>query len=428
MWIRTDLALVLPPEIRETILKLNSKGYEAYVVGGAVRDAFLQVPCGDFDIATSASFDELAAVFPQLQKIGAAFGVGLLTFSSGFQIEIATFRKEDGILDHRHPATVTHGTLQDDAGRRDFTINALYYDLKQGRVFDAHQGCVDLQKKIIRTVGDPRIRFKEDALRLLRAVRFAARFGFELDPDLVHSAREQGRLLKKISQERIRDELGRMLIHGSRTRALVLLDHLHLIPYVFPEIENARREDRKVWERTLRAIDAVRESAHQFGFAEWVAVLLSPLIRTHPLEDRERQLRIVLKHHKIPVEPTERIVFYVLESPKFRSVFGMRDAKILRWVQHPHFLRLAEVHRVEAVATDGNLAGYEFALSLMHQFRNQPVVTPLLTGDDLIGLGFQPGPKFSAILDEVHDLFLEKKLETKEQAMSWVIDRWGEAL
>jgi poly(A) polymerase len=421
MWTRIDKAFPVPGSVRSILNALYDSGHEAYLVGGCVRDFFLGREMKDYDIATSASPDEVEQLFPKTLAVGKAFGVMKVLAEDAREVEVATFRKDGPYSDHRRPAKVEFGDVRADGERRDFTINALYFDLKTNRVLDFFGGLEDLRKKVLRAIGNPEERFREDALRLLRAVRFSSRFQFTIEEGTRLAMIEKSPLIRKISVERVRDELERMLTHGSARSAVAALDELGLLENVMPEISVGKLSQRKVWDQTLRVLSVLGQYSQKEPSGFYWGLFLLPTLRLLPVEKREMEARKIAARLKLSNECSDQMAYLVRETPKFRDAFSMREATLLRWMRHPDFELLVRFHELDAVSYDGNLAGLEFVRSIYPEAKRRFEVRPLITGEDLVKLGMQPGPKFTEILRGVEDLTLEGQLTSAKQALEYVL-------
>ncbi len=444
--IRIDRPFPLPEPVRAVLQRLNQSGHIAYIVGGSVRDFLLNRDIKDHDIATDANPDRLEELFPEAITVGKAFGVlkipvqRLKGEESNWAaqqeqfIEVATFREDLEYRDHRHPVRVRFAGIDEDARRRDFTINALYFDPKTSRILDPVEGLPDLDARLIRAVGRPDKRFQEDALRLLRGVRFAHSLGFRIEPETRTGLQARARLIGKISAERIRDELGLMLKSRDPRGAIEDLANLGLLGHILPRLDLLRRHSRD-WKSTLELLGAlapIRENEiawaalfHRLGRVDSESSVDNPTTLAQLSAERAELHGESLR---LPSREIAVIRALVADLPKFRETFRMRDATLQRWVREPHFELLLELHRAEAVCIDGNLAAWEFCSSLWRDYDSRRKAgtlreSKLLTGEDLIGLGLKPGPKFTAILREVEDLALEGVLGTHEEALEWVIRR-----
>ena len=442
--IRIDRPFVLPLYVREALQRIDESGHVAYIVGGGVRDFLLGKEPKDLDIATSADPDLLCELFPNAVTVGKAFGVIKVPVGSEYPLlEIATFRQDLEYRDHRHPKGVVFSGPFQDALRRDFTINALFYDSKSQRILDFTTGLEDLRSKVIRAIGVPSDRFKEDALRLLRAVRFKTRLGFQLEEKTREAIESRAKLITKVSAERIRDELTLMLTGPLPAQSLELLSELGLLKLILPELEDLKgvaqipssHPNEDVWHHLLKMMELLaRFKPIRSSTLAWAAALHEvgkPVVAKvnkdqnfygHELESAKLSKKITLRL-KMSRSESEQIVALVGNHLKFKEVFQMRESTLQRFVSQDHFEELLELHRADAVASDGNLAFYEFCLHKLLSFKNSPLTDSLrlIDGNDLIQIGFAPGPEFSDILRVVEDLVLESRLKTKEEALEYVV-------
>jgi poly(A) polymerase len=433
----------LPAEIRQAIQRLNARGHLAYVNGGSVRDFLLGREPKDHDLSTDATPDEICEIFPDAITVGKSFGV--LKFPG--DVEIASFRRDLEYSDHRRPEGVELAEPEEDALRRDFTINGMFYDPKTQQILDCVGGADDLRARVVRAIGDPDERFKEDALRLLRAIRFTTELGFRLDLGTMEAIKRHARLVLKVSAERIRDELEAMWLGADPAQALGMLSEYGLLFLILPEVQALRgvkqmdptnpfeepwpAED--VWSTTLKTVSLLKKQTPRASVAlMWASVLMNvgkPIaakknagkhFNGHELE-AALLIQRVGERLRLPRSETERIVALSSEVLKFGDVFQMREATLLRWIAQPYFEELLSLHRAEVTATDGNLAAYEFCSQRLKTYRESPALPRLLDGADLIQMGFLPGPQFTKILRMVEDLALERKITTKDEALEFVV-------
>lgn len=407
-----------------------------------MRDFLLGREVKDHDIATSASPDELEQLFPDAISVGKAFGVFKIPLDNGIFLEIATFREDLEYRDHRHPSGILIAGPREDARRRDFTINGLFYDPKSSRILDCVGGIDDLKIQVLKCIGHPKERFREDALRLLRGVRFATSLGFSLEPDTLAAMKDKAKLIQKISQERIRDELTLMLTSPRPAQAVELLAELGLLLYVLPEVDALQSlthesvyHDGKAWRHILKLMETVvRQNPKRSATLMWAALLLEigkPIanrksggknFNSHE-RDAAKLVRAIGERLRFPVSETDRIASLVEDRLKFREVFQMREATLQRFIRRSDFDLLLALHRAEATVSDGNLAHYEFCKSRYDEWKAAKTqdMPRLMTGEDLIQLGFVPGPHFSEILTTIEDLILERKIASKEEALDYVV-------
>ena len=424
MWTRIDRPFAVPTEVRSVLSRLYDAGHEAYLVGGCVRDFIRQTNVKDYDIASSAKPDEVQKIFPKVISVGKAFGVMKVVTETGAELEVATFRKESGYQDHRHPQKIEFSDVKTDSERRDFTINALYFDLKTSQILDFHGGLEDLSQKKIKAIGNPKDRFKEDALRLMRAIRFAARFGFQIEANTSLAIKKAAPLILKVSIERVRDELEKMLTHVSCKQAFQDLDDHGLLENILPEIAVARLGQKKVWEQTLRVLSGLSAYTKTEPLAFFWALIYLPTLRLLPIDKRDGEARVIAKRLKLSHEALELFAYLVQETPKFRDVFSMREATLLRWMRVPSFEVLMRFHELDAIAFDGNQAGLEFVRSIYADSKKRFAMKPLITGEDLVKLGMLPGRQFSEILTVIEDLFLEGSLSSSDAALDYVLKHY----
>jgi poly(A) polymerase len=448
--IRIDRPFVLPAYVRNALNKLNEAGFVAYIVGGSVRDFLLERESKDHDIATSASPDELEELFPDAVTVGKAFGVMKIPVREQGQpefLEIATFREDLDYVDHRHPKSVRFSGPEEDAARRDFTINSLFYDAKTKTILDSTGGMEDLKARVVRAIGDPQVRFKEDALRLLRAVRFTTALGFRLDPDTAIAVKARSKLILQVSAERIREELNLMLKGPYPEVAVELLSELDLLKHVLPEVDALRgvpespslrtfkKKQEDVWAQTLKTLRQLAiQNPQRDSKLAWATLLRDvgkPIaakrsggknFNGHEI-DGARITQAICERLRMSKTDTQTIVGLVENQLKFSEAFEMRESTLQRFIRQPDFESMLALHKAIATSTDGNLAYYEFCFSRYQAMKqsDQSGGAKLLDGKDLIQLGLSPGPGFSEILRKVEDLAMEGELTSKEQALEYVV-------
>jgi len=390
------------------VKRLIENGCQAVFAGGYVRDMLLGLHgTGDIDIATDATPQTVAALFSRVQPVGEHFGV-MLVIERGVPFEVATFRSDVGTIDGRHPREVVFSTAREDAQRRDFTINGLFFDPTKNTVLDYVDGEKDLRKALVRAIGDPEARFKEDYLRLVRAVRFAARFGFEIEAATWEAMKEHAGGIRHIAQERIFQELNKMLTGPHPDRALELLSASSLLALVLPEVETLKGVEQPaefhpegdVFTHTVKALSLLE---HPSAIAAW-STLLHDIGKPSTMTRRDR-VRFN-NHHRVGARLARRAL------ERLRASRALIDGVYECIDKHMDFMN---------VASHGNLDNYDFLRSRRGELADEQVrPAPLLTGKDLISMGFIPGPVFGRILDELYDLQLEEKLHTAEEAREWV--------
>lgn len=447
---QTTCRLTVSFEAAARIVKtLRGAGHEAYLVGGSVRDFMRGLDPEEFDIVTSAAPAEVKALFARTVSVGESFGV-VLVIEGGHPFEVATFRTESAYEDGRRPSRVEFSArAEDDVQRRDFTVNGLLMDPETCRVMDFVGGLADLERKVIRTIGDPRERFAEDHLRMLRAVRFTANFGFSIDRGILEAIREKASLIRRISAERIRDELTRMLTRGGARRGMELLAETGLLSEILPEIESMRgvgqpeqfHPEGDVWEHTLRMLDLLEagEDRKVDPRLAWGALLHDvgkPLTRCedakgvhfygHPKRGEEIA-EAVLQRLRFSRADTETVVSLIGRHMLFMNVMEMRPNRLKRFLRAPDFNLHLELHRLDCLASHGDLSSYEFCKEKLAGLAEEELrPLRLLTGSDLIAMGFKPGPLFSEILRAVEDAQLDGEISSPEEARTFVRKKWGD--
>ncbi len=433
---RIERPFRLPGYVREALRALWDAGHVAYVVGGSVRDQLLGREGKDHDIATDAPPECLAELFPTAIEVGRSFGVFKVPLqgeASEF-LEITAFREDLEYADYRHPRRVRFASVVEDAARRDFTVNALYYDAKEGKVLDFHFGMEDMQARVLRAIGKPEDRFREDALRLLRGARFAANLGFEIEEKTDSAIRARAKLIQRVSGERVRDELTQCWQGRDPAAALQILAELELLGFVLPEV-HALTATAGYFEKARRFLRVLHKLYPKRGFEiSWAGALWEigrPIAdrkaQRDPEPEAEAASRAVSERLRFSAEQTERVARLLGERQRLRDVFRMREATLIRLLREPDFEDMLALHHVECVATDGNVATYDFWRSRYRadlEIRARESSPRLIDGNDLIQLGLRPGKEFAEILRAVEDLSLERKLTSKEQALEYVLQRF----
>jgi len=422
----------------EIASELHSRGYAAWLVGGCVRDLILGREPKDYDISTNATPDELLGVFPQALAVGAQFGVILVD-----AVEVATFRSDHAYHDGRHPGAVTFETdPKQDVLRRDFTINALLLDpadldVPQSKVVDCVGGLRDLENKLIRAIGDPERRFEEDHLRMLRAVRFAARFGFSIEPATFEAIQKMHRRILRVSPERIRDELVRILTEGATRRGFELLDATGLLGDILPEVAAMKgvqqppefHPEGDVWTHTLIMLEGLRSPTptlalgvllHDVGKPGTFRVAERIRFDGH-VELGERIARDIMTRLRFSNADVDQVIALVANHMRFTHVHQMRESTLKRMLRLDRFEEHLELHRLDCTSSHGNLDNYELARAKFQESPAEVLRPPrLLTGDDLIAAGYTPGPDFSRMLDLAEDAQLESRIHSKSEALDLI--------
>ena len=398
------------------VRRLREAGHVAYWAGGCVRDELLGETPADYDVATAARPAEVVALFRRTVEVGAAFGVVEVVgprWPDGSHpvVQVATFRSDGVYLDGRRPESVMYSTAEQDAERRDFTINGMFFDPLDGQVIDYVGGRADLQARILRAIGDPRARFREDKLRLLRAVRLAARFSFPIEPATAAAVREMAPEITAVSAERIAEELRKMLAHPQRESAVRTLADLGLVPHVLPEVAN----DAVGWVHALAVIAALdgprwpAPGAVTFPLA--FAALLSAVGKA--------KAAAACRRLKLANDETECVAWLVERRDALGEAPTMRPSRLYPLLVHPGIGDLLALHRAIAEAASRPTNHVEFCERLLNEtpaeVLNPP---PLLTGDDLVALGWPPGPVFKRALDTIRAAQLDGTILTRDAAIS----------
>lgn len=421
---------------RRIVEKLRLHNHEAFFAGGWVRDFLLGRKPKDIDIVTSARPEEVRRLFPKSAAVGAAFGV-ILVRCYGRSFEVATFRSEGPYLDGRHPASVALAGPREDAQRRDFTVNGLFYDPIAERVIDYVQGLADLRRRRIRTIGSAHERFAEDKLRMLRAVRFACTLDFTVVPETMQAIRRHAPEILQVSWERIRDELLSMLESPARGRGLDLLQESGLLAHILPEVEALRgipqppeyHPEGDVYTHTRMALELLRRPSRILALAVLLHDIGKPpcyskdtQIRFHGhAEHGARMAEQVCRRLRMSNDETAQVRDLVHGHLRFMHAKEMRPGTLRRFLSLPHINDHLELHRVDCLASHKNLDNYLFCRRELKKMRSEPPPPlRLVTGDDLIAMGYEPGPIFREILAAVEERRLEGSLRTRAEAVGFV--------
>lgn len=423
------------------VQRLRDAGHESYTVGGAVRDRLLARYPDEVDVATSATPEQVQALFSQTVAVGAAFGV-IVVVQNGLHTEVATFRTDADYIDGRRPTSVSFSSPAEDAQRRDFTVNALFYDPVEALIIDHVGGLRDLERGVIQAIGEADRRFREDHLRMMRAVRFATRFDFALAEQTAEAIRATAAAITRISPERLFAELTKIITGPRPHQALALLDEVGLLAPVLPE---------------LTAMHGVEQPAqfHPEGDV-WVHNLLLQELMVHPdpvlawgcllhdvgkpptfeINDKGREAfpchanvgaemtREILTRLRCSNQFIEQVVALVYNHMTFKDVQEMRKSSLRRLMGRETFRQELELHRIDCLASNGMLGNWHFLLDKLHERRNEPVrPTPLLSGRDVLALGVAEGPMIGRLLREAEELQLSDELTDRESALVWLRDR-----
>ncbi len=421
--------------------RLSEAGFKAYFVGGCVRDMVMNIPPKDYDIATDAAPDKVCKLFPDVIPVGIKFGV-LLVMEKGNQHEVATFRSDHRYEDGRRPTEVRYSkSPEEDVQRRDFTVNGLLYDPLEDIVLDFVGGREDISKKIIRTIGDAETRFEEDRLRMLRAVRFAARLGLSIDPKTFAAIRSLAPKIHSVSMERIRDENLKILTEGQARRGFELLDESGLLHEILPEVERMKGVEQPpqfhpegdVWIHTKMMLEGMHAPTatlslgvllHDVGKPPTFSV--SDRIRFNNHADVGAKMgKEILERLRMPSRTIERVYELVLHHLRFKDFPKMRASTQKRFLRMDGFEEHLELHRLDCTASHGDLTHYHLATQMLDQMPPEVIrPAPLVRGDDLIERGYQPGPLFKEILNAIEEGQLEGTLKSRSQALQFIADHF----
>jgi len=417
--------------------RLRGAGHQAYLAGGCVRDVLLGVKPKDFDIATDARPDRIMDLFPRSGRVGAHFGV-VLVRDVFEQVEVATFRSDHDYADGRHPEQVRfESDPRQDVQRRDFTINGLLMDPETGEVLDFVEGRADLARRVVRAIGEPDARFREDHLRLLRAVRFAARLGFEIEAATFEAMRRDHALILGIAVERVREELVRILTEGGARRGFELLDGSGMLADLLPEVAAMKgvaqppqfHPEGDVWQHTLLLLEQLREPSRALALAALLHDVGKPgtyrmaeRIRFDGhVEEGVRVARSILTRLRCSREEIEQVEALIDNHMRFKDVGRMKESTLKRFLRMAEFAEHLELHRLDAMSSSRRMENYELAKRKLEEYTAEHLrPEPLVTGADLIGMGYDPGPRFSRMLAALEDAQLEGRIGTPEEAMEMV--------
>ncbi len=433
---------ISPPEGALQIIRtLREAGHQALLAGGCVRDHLMGRTPADWDVVTDAGPDAVMKLFAHTVPVGAKFGVVRVIMEDEV-FEVARFRKDDIYEDGRRPTAVHPAGPEEDARRRDFTINGMFCDPLDKKIVDYVGGREDIERKCIRAIGDPRLRFEEDHLRMLRAVRFAARFGFEIEADTFAAIQDLKSRIGRTSAERIRDELTMMLTGGQSDRAFQLLMDSGLLGEVLPEAAAMAgvaqppefHPEGDLWTHVKLMLARLHDPSEALAWAALLHDVGKPVTRSET--DRIRfnghaaagagMAEEICERLQMPGGRKNRIFELVKNHMKFMDVQKMRPSRLKRLLREPYFTELLELHRIDCLASHGDLATYEFCQTKLEEI-SQEALRParLLDGDALAALGFSPGPLFREILTALEDEQLEGRVRTREDAEAYVRQRFG---
>jgi poly(A) polymerase len=426
---------------RAVIAKLRGAGHQAYLVGGCVRDLLLGAAPKDFDVSTDARPERIMELFPRSGQVGAHFGV-VLVRDEFAQVEVATFRSDHDYADGRRPASVDfESDPRQDVLRRDFTINGLIMEADTGKVRDYVGGRADLERRVVRAIGDPDARLREDHLRLVRAVRFAARLGFEIDATTFEAIRRYHALTLKVAAERVRDELERILTEGGARRGFELLDASGMLADLLPEVAAMKgvqqppefHPEGDVWTHTLLLLEKLD---HPTATLAWGALLHDvgkpPTFRVAErirfdghVEEGAKLAHGILTRLRFSRGDMERVEALIANHMRFKDAHRMKESTLKRFLRMPDFGEHLELHRLDCLAGNRNLENYELVRRKLEELPEEQLKpAPLVTGADLIAEGYEPGPRFAEMLAAVEDAQLEGRVGSREEALAMVRERF----
>lgn len=442
--------------------KLREAGHQAYLVGGCVRDILLAREPADYDVSTDAIPEQVERLFPNSLTVGAKFGVVIVTQASfadiandpseaaqRAQVEVATFRSDMGYSDGRHPDRVVYArSPQDDVQRRDFTINALLLNPETNEVLDLVGGRADLRAGIVRAIGNPEQRFREDNLRMVRAVRFAARFLYAIEPATLRAIRQLAPEVRQVSAERLRDELTKILTEGAARRGFELLDETRLLPELLPEIARMKgvqqppqfHPEGDVWTHTLLMLEGL--AAGCSPTLAW-GVLLHDVGKPptfKPPDGPSGRIRFdehvgvgvamaqeICRRLRFSNDDTEQITTLIGNHMRFLDVPRMKPATLKRFVRLNRFDEHLELHRLDCLSSHRMLDSYDHVRTFLAETPPEQVrPARLLTGDDLKALGFRPGPLFKEVLASIEEAQLNGQIGSREEALDLARARFNE--
>jgi poly(A) polymerase len=440
---------VTPRELANSICNaLIREGYQAFLVGGCVRDLLLGREPADYDLSTDATPDRVMALFPESVAVGAQFGV-IIVPRQGDQVEVATFRSDIGSADGRHPERVVFtSSPEQDVRRRDITINGLLMRHDSETIVDFVGGQTDLRAGIIRAIGEPARRFAEDKLRMLRAVRFAARFRFQIDPETLAAVQQHAHEIGQVSAERIREELTKLLTEGSARRGMELLDESGLLQHILPEVAAMQGVEQPpqyhpegdVWTHTLLMLEGL--PAGSSATLAW-GVLLHDVGKPRtfrPISETGDRIRFdghvdvgvrmaegICERLRFSNQDREQILALIANHMRFKDVSRMRASTLKRFIRLPQFDEHLALHRLDCLSSHRHLDAYDFVRRTLEETPIEEMrPTRLLTGNDLQSLGYQPGPLFSKILRSLEDAQLEGLVRCRKEAIAFVAQHYGE--
>ncbi|MEQ9619117.1 MAG: CCA tRNA nucleotidyltransferase [Deltaproteobacteria bacterium] len=431
---------------KNVVTRLRDSGHKAFCVGGCTRDMIMNIAPVEYDITTSATPEEVSGIFEHTVPVGASFGV-ILVLVGHCKFEVATFRKEESYSDSRHPDTVTYSMdEEEDVLRRDFTINGMLYDPLSEEAIDYVGGMDDITNGIIRAIGDPYERFNEDKLRLMRAVRFASRYGFKLEEKALDALTKLAPEITRVSEERIRDELLKIISQNNPGAGLALLRESGLLKYILPEVDEMHGVEQPpefhpegdVFTHTCMVLDNIYEKTSGIVSPELAMGGLLHDVGKPPTFSVSDRIRFN-GHDKVGAEMSKKIcrrlkfsnkqidIVYQLvrEHLKFKDVFNMKKSTLKRFIGMPNFEEHLVLHLSDCLASHGSTDAYDFIMKKFDEFEDEEIKpAPLIGGKELIEMGYKPGPLFSEILNFVEEAQLEGEITNGKQAKEIVSKKY----
>jgi poly(A) polymerase len=431
---------------REVVVELRKAGHKAFCVGGCARDTLLGIEPKEYDITTSATPQEVSEIFPHTVPIGVSFGV-ILVITGKYQFEVATFRKDQSYTDGRHPDKVIYSSEeQEDVRRRDFTINGMLYDPIEEEVIDYVDGIRDIKSKIVQTIGDPYERFNEDKLRMMRAIRFSSRYNFELNLDTFLAIEKLAADITQVSGERIRDEITKIITQSNPGHGLNMLSVSGLLKYILPDVEIMNGVEQPpefhpegdVFIHTCLVLDKLHKNQAGVVSPELaIGALLHDVGKppTFSVSDRIRfnghdklgadMSKKICRDLKFSNKQIEVIYALIRDHLKFKDVFNMKKSTLKRFIGMPHFEEHMALHLADCQASHGLTAAYDFVMEKYNDFEEEEIKpAPLISGRELIEMGYKPGPLFSDILNFVEEAQLEGEITNTQEAIEAVLENY----
>jgi len=431
---------------KDIVGQLRDSGFKAFFVGGCVRDIVMKKQPKEYDINTSARPDDVMKIFPNTVPVGISFGV-VLVLKGEYKFEVATFRKDENYTDGRHPDKVVYSNDEsEDVVRRDFTINGMLYDPFDEEVIDHTYGLGDLKSEVIKTIGNPHDRFKEDKLRMLRAVRFGAGLNYKLDDNTLKSIKELAPLITQVSAERIRDEIVKIITQANPGNGLRILRETNLLKHILPDVEKMYEvpqppnfhPEGDVFTHTCLILDKLFEVTNGTQAPELaIGALLHDVGKPVTFSETDRirfnghdRVGAEIAHGicrglKFSNKQIDIITALVKEHLKFKDVFKMREATLKRFLGMPYFEFHLKLHLADCLASHGSTEIYEFIKDKLEEFKRDELrPKPLLNGYDLIEMGYTAGPLFSKILNCLEEAQLEGTVRNKKDAKKYVLEEF----